>query len=124
MQPRQCRYDRRQPPQQKARSNCGYADLSLLAKGCVVQFHRHNEFRKGEDGHRIAITDSDLLEGKKPAGCVVQCTCSMWAFFFGVAWEIGVALLVDRTNTETIAQEPKHAPTYTAQRRLTWQEHT
>lgn len=33
-------------------------------------------------------------------------------------------LLVDRTNTETIAQEPKHAPTYTAQRRLTWQEQT
>lgn len=40
--------------------------------------------------HRLATMDSDLLEGKKPAGCVVQSTCSMWAFL-GVAREIWVA---------------------------------
>lgn len=40
--------------------------------------------------HRLATMDRDLLEEKKPAGCVVQSICSMWAFL-GVAWEIGVA---------------------------------
>lgn len=125
VQPRQCRYERRRPPQQKARSNSGNADPATPGpRVCSTVSPTQRVFggeRTGE--HRLATMDSDLLEGKKPAGCVVQCTCGMWAFF-GVAWlEPGRLwwLLVDRTNTETIAKEPKHAPTYTAQRRLNWQ---
>lgn len=53
-------------------------------------------------------------KGRSPPGCVVQCTCSMACRLslakLGRLWW----LLVDRTNTETIAQKPKHAPMYTA----------
>lgn len=69
--------ERRWPPQQKACSNCGNADLATPGRRvCSTVSPDATSF---EGGGWVSI--DYLLEGKKPAGCVVQCTRGKQAFF-------------------------------------------
>lgn len=100
VQPRQCRCERRRPPQQKARLNggkCRPIDW-LPNKGCAVQFHRRNEFR----GERMKIDvrprTASFWKGRSPLGVSRNTPASyLWALF-GVAWGDWGSFHVDRAD--------------------------